>query len=401
MPDHSDDHRRLADLLVGFGSNLQPGEVLGVSTYVGMEEMTRAIARAGYERGAKWVDILWFDPFAKRERLLHADPATLDFVPPWMGQRALWLSEVHAARVSLTGSDPRAYDGLDPARTGKDVLPYIKEIPVIVNDRTTSWCAGPCPTDGWARLVHPDLAPEDAYEKLWEQIKWVCRLDTDDPIGAWEERMKVIVESAARLTVHRFDAIHLKAPNGTDLTVGLLPSSKWLGAEFSTVDGKRHYPNLPTEEIFTTPDPDRVDGTVVATMPLDFYGSRIEGIRLRFEGGRAVEIDADKGADSLRSIASKDDGANRLGELALVDKQGRIGPLKTIFYDTLLDENAASHIALGNAYSFPVEDEADLARINKSGIHVDFMIGTDEMEVDGIAKDGARTALLRGGEWQL
>ena len=211
----------------------------------------------------------------------------------------------------------------------------------------------------------------------------------------------MIVESAARLTAHRFDAIHLKAPNGTDLTVGLLPSSKWLGAEFTTIDGKRHYPNLPTEEIFTTPDPDRVDGTVVATMPLDFYGSRIEGIRLRFEGGRAVEIDADRGADSLRSIASKDDGANRLGELALVDRQGRIGPLKTIFHDTLLDENAASHIALGNAYSFPVEDEADLARINKSGIHVDFMIGTDEMEVDGIAKDGARTALLRGGEWQL
>ncbi|MBI4172661.1 MAG: aminopeptidase, partial [Actinobacteria bacterium] len=226
------------------------------------------------------------------------------------------------------------------------------------------------------------------------------RLDEPDPIAAWHERMDTLIAAAGRLTERRFDAVHLKGP-GTDLTVGLLPSSKWLAADFTTIDGLKHYPNLPTEEVFTTPDPERVDGFVTATKPLEFHGSQIDGIRIRFAGGRAVEIDADKGADALRGIAAKDDGASRLGELALVDGQGRIGPLGTVFHETLFDENAASHIALGNAYSFPVEDEADRTRINTSAIHCDFMIGSPELDVDGITRDGQRVPVLRGGDWQL
>jgi aminopeptidase len=212
--------------------------------------------------------------------------------------------------------------------------------------------------------------------------------------------MKAIVASADRLTERRFEAIHLKGP-GTDLTIGLMPSSKWLGADFQTVDGLTHYPNLPTEEVFTTPDPLRVDGHVSATMPLELYGSYMEGIRIEFEAGRAVKADADKGAEALRATIAKDEGAARLGELALVDKEGRIGPLRTVFFDTLIDENAASHIALGNAYTFPVEDEADRHRVNKSAVHVDFMIGSNEVDVDGITRDGDRVAVLRGGSWQL
>jgi aminopeptidase len=180
-----------------------------------------------------------------------------------------------------------------------------------------------------------------------------------------------------------------------------MPSSKWLGADFTTVDGLTHYPNLPTEEIFTTPDPDRVDGHVSATMPLELYGSFMDGIEIEFEGGRATKVDARTGADALRAAMARDDGASRLGEIALVDKEGRIGPLDTVFYETLLDENAASHIALGNAYTFPLEDEADQARANKSAIHIDFMIGSNEVEVDGITGDGDRVPVLRGGAWQL
>ena len=400
MRDHSADVEALADLLVGFGANLQPGQILGVTAYLGMEDAARAVARAGYRRGARYVDVFWWDHLVKRERLELADEATLDYVPPWMDQRMQWLSDERAARVTLTGTSAAVFAGIDPARTGRDSLPYISAVPRIVNERTTNWTAGPCPNPTWAQRVHPELEPEAALDKLWEEVTYVLRLDTDDPVEAWRERMKVIVASADRLTDRRFDSLHLNGP-GTDLTIGLMPSSRWLGADFSTADGITHYPNLPTEEVFTTPDPERVDGHVSATMPLELYGSYMNGIRIEFEGGRAVKVDADEGADALRATVAKDDGASRLGEIALVDKEGRIGPLRTVFYETLLDENAASHIALGNAYTFPVEDEAERGRVNKSDIHVDFMIGSDELDVDGITGDGDRVPVLRGGSWQI
>ena len=400
MRDRSADLDRLADLLVGFGANLQPGQILGVTAYLGMEDAARAVARAAYRRGAKYVDVFWWDLFVKRARLELAAEETLEYVPPWIGQRMDWLSDERAARVSLTGTSTSAFDGLDPARMGRDLMPYVSAVPRVINARTTNWTAGPSPNPGWAQRVHPELEPEAALDKLWDEIVHVLRLDDGDPVAAWQKRMQTIVASADRLTERRFDAVHLKGP-GTDLTIGLMPSSKWLGAHFTTEEGLNHYPNLPTEEVFTTPDPERVDGHVAATMPLELYGSHMNGIRIEFERGRAVKADADEGADALRATIAKDDGASRLGEIALVDKEGRIGPLGTVFYDTLLDENAASHIALGNAYTFPVEDEAERGRVNKSGIHVDFMIGSNEVDVDGVTRDGDRVPVLRGGAWQI
>jgi aminopeptidase len=202
------------------------------------------------------------------------------------------------------------------------------------------------------------------------------------------------------LTDRAFDAVHLHGP-GTDLTIGLLPSAHWAGGDLETVDGRRHSPNIPTEEIFTTPDPDRVDGHVTATMPLELSGSIISGIRVEFAGGRAVRIDADRGAEALRAVVAKDDGAARLGEIALVDAMGRVGPLETVFFDTLIDENAATHIALGNGYDHPVGDPEDKAKVNKSGVHVDFMIGSPELAVDGLTRDGTAVPVLREGVWQL
>ena len=400
MRDRSQDLERLADLLVGFGANLQPGQILGVTASLGMEDAARAIARTAYKHGAKYVDLFWWDNLVKRQRLEHADPETLDYVPPWIGQRLQWLSDERAARISLTGTSASVFDGVDPTRMGRDILPYVAEIPKIVNERTTNWTAGPCPNLAWAQRVHPELEPEEALERLWEEVVHILRLDGDDPVSAWRERMQAIVASADRLTERRFAAIHLQGP-GTDLTIGLLPSSKWLGADFTTAAGITHYPNLPTEEVFTTPDPARVDGHVSATMPLELYGSFMDGIRIEFEGGRAVKADADTGGDALRATIAKDEGAARLGELALVDQEGRIGPLRTVFYDTLVDENAASHIALGNAYTFPVEDEAERERANRSAVHVDFMIGSNEVEVDGLTRDGERVPLLRDGAWQI
>jgi len=391
---------KLAELAV-FGANVQPGQLVAVTSFIGKEALTRKVARAAYERGAKYVDVLYFDQWIKRERIALAEEESLDYIPPWMSQRLLYLSDEHAARVSLSGPHaPRALDGLDPARAGRDLLPYVPETGDVVNRMTTSWCIVPAPTHSWAEIVYPELGREESYEALWEAVAHICRLDADDPAEAWTRRCATLKENADRLTQRRFDALRLHGP-GTDLTIGLLPSAHWAAGDLVTVDGRRHSPNLPTEEVFTTPDPERVDGHVTATMPLELSGSVISGIQVAFEGGRALKIDADHGAEALRSVASRDDGASRLGEIALVDDQGRIGPLGTVFLDTLIDENAATHIALGDGYDHPVEDPADKARINKSAVHVDFMIGSPQLEVDGITHDGAVVPVLRGGAWQI
>ena len=391
---------RLAELAV-FGANVQPGQVVGVTSYIGKEDLTRRIADLAYRRGAKYVDVLYFDQWVKRARIAHAAEDTLDYVPPWMSERLLYLSDEHAARITLSGPHaPRALERLDPARAGRDLLPYLPETGKVVNAMTTSWTIVPAPTRAWAEAVYPELEPGAAYERLWEAVAHICRLDEDDPAQAWTDRTAMLKANARRLSERQFDAVRLHGP-GTDLTVGLLPSSTWEAGDFHTVDGTRHLPNIPTEETFTTPDPERVDGYVSATMPLELAGSIVSGIRVEFAGGRAVAIDADAGADALRSAASSDDGAARLGEIALVDREGRIGPLETVFLDTLIDENAATHIALGNGYQNAVADEADKARINQSRVHIDFMIGSLELAVDGITSAGAAVPVLRDGAFQI
>ena len=391
---------RLADLVVGFGANVQPGQVVAITTEHGKEDMTRALAASAYRAGARFVDPWYFDMHVKRARLLHGREEDLDFVPPWYGHRLMELSRARAARIALTGPvEPELLDDVDPARAGIDLLPSLREGGQIVNERTTNWCGVPCPTPGWGRLVFPDLDPDEAYRRLADQILHVLRLDTDDPIAAWHERMAVLLRSAQTLTERRFDSLRFRG-DGTDLTVGLLPTSRWLAAQFETVDGIVHMPNLPTEEVFTTPDPERTEGHVTSTKPLVVAGSVIEGLRVEFSGGRVVKLDADENAEVLRGYIERDDGASRLGEVALVDGEGRIGPLDTVFFDTLLDENAASHIALGSAYTFAVGDE-DVARANKSSIHVDFMIGSHDVEVDATTADGETVPVLRGGRWQI
>jgi aminopeptidase len=400
VPTRDEWTRQLAELAV-FGANVQPGQLVAITSFVGKEELTRAVARAAYERGAKYVDVLYFDQLLKRERLALAPEDSLDYIPPWLRERLLYLSDEHAARITLSGPHaPHALAGVDPSRAGRDLLPYLPETGEVVNRRTTNWCIVPAPTRSWAKAVYPDLDGEEAYERLWEAVAHVCRLDEDDPAEAWTERVGILKQNGARLTERRFDALRLHGP-GTDVTIGLLPSSTWHAGDFTTVDGVRHLPNIPTEETFTTPDPERVDGHVEATMPLELYGAVISGIRVEFEGGRAVKIDAEEGADALRAAVSKDDGATRLGEIALVDREGRIGPLETVFFDTLIDENAATHIALGGGYESPVADEADKARVNKSEIHIDFMIGSPELAVDGITGDGTTVPVLRSGAWQI
>jgi aminopeptidase len=391
---------RLADLIVNFGANVQEGQIVDLASALGKEELTRAITASAYKRGAKFVDVYYWDPHLKRERVKHVSEDALEFVPAWYGERTLQLSAERAAAISLSGPiEPRLFDDLDQERLGRDVFPRVKEWATVINERTVNWCVAPGPTKKWAQLVYPELGPEVALDKLWECVIHICRLDEDDPAAAWRERAAALASVAERLTERRFDAIHLQGP-GTDLTIGLLPTSEWNGGGDETAGGIWHLANLPTEEVFTTPDPERVEGVVSATMPLYSQGLIIEGLTVRFENGRAVEIEADSGADALRALVEQNEDGDRLGEVALVDREGRIGPLDTVFYDTLLDENAASHIALGSAYETAV-GEADRKRINQSTIHIDFMVGSPLVDVTGITRDGERVPVLRDATWQL
>jgi len=392
---------RLADLIVGVGANVQPGQVVAVGSEPGKEALTRAIARSAYRRGAKFVDVSVWDLHVKKARIELSREQDLEYVPPWFGQRMLALGEMRGVRIALSGPvEPTLFAGLPAERLGKDQLPFVPEAMKIVNDRTVNWCVAPCPTEKWAMFVHRDLEPAAALERLEQQLVRIMRLDEPDPAQAWRDRAAAISSAAERLNARRFDAIRFRG-EGTDLRVGLLPSSTWTGGAMETVDGIEHMANLPTEEVFTAPDPERVDGEVRATKPLVLGGTTIEGLRVRFEGGRAVRIDADSGGEVLEAMTRRDAGAARLGEVALVDREGRIGPLDTVFYDTLLDENAASHIALGAAYELTVGDPADVERLNRSDIHIDFMIGAPEIEVDGLDADGNAVPVLRGGVWQI
>jgi aminopeptidase len=394
---------RYTELIVGFGANVQPDQVVAVEAAPEAAPLVHRIGLLAYERGARYVDVAYFDPAVKRIRNEAAAEDSLFWVPPWLGRRMLDLGELDAARIVLSPIvPPGLLDGIDPARAGRDRLPSVVESLKIIDDRSVAWTISPFPSRAWAQTVFPELEPTAAVDALWRDLEHVCRLDEPDPADAWRRRIEEIWQTASRIDELELDALRFVGP-GTDLTVGLLPSSRFAkeGGSATTRTGVRHMPNLPTEELFTTPDPERTEGFVTATKPLDLGGSLVTGLRVRFERGRAVEIEADTNADALRRRCSTDEGAARLGEVALVDGESRIGRLGRTFFSTLLDENAASHIALGDAYAAPIGDPADLPRINESTIHTDFMIGSDGVIVSGVTRAGDELPLLVGGAWQI
>ena len=392
---------RYARLIVEVGANVQPGQIVWVVAEPSAAPLVEAVAVAAYERGALFVDPWYFDPYVKRARIEHADPATLGVVPPWYGKRLLALGESHGVRISITPQvPPGLLDGFDPAIAGRDALPAHRENFEVINARTTNWTVVPWVAREWARTVFPTLSGDEAVDRLWEKLVYVLRLDEPDPCEAWRVRLQELHDAGCRIDDHRFDALRFEGP-GTDLTVGLLSTSRFSSETpgMQTVDGVVHAPNIPTEEVGSAPDPQRVDGVVSATKPLDVEGTLVTDLVIRFENGRAVAIDGEN-AGALRSRTAVDDGASRLGEVALVDGAGRIAKTGTVFFNTLLDENAASHLAFGNAYATSV-GPADHARINASQIHIDFMIGGDDVTVTGLDADGSPTPVLRGGVWQV
>src|SRR5256714_853117 len=320
---------RYADLIVSVGANVQPDQVLAVEALPEAQPLVAAIARRAYEKGARYVDVQYFDGDVKRIRAERAHNGSLEWVPPWLGERILALGKLDAARCVLVPLiPPGLLDGVDPARAGIDRLPSIRETFKTIDDRSVAWTLSPYPTRSWAAMVYPDLDGDEALERLWQDVAHVCRLDEPDPAQAWHDRIEQIFQVATRLDALDLDALHFSGP-GTELTVGLLPSSRFAkeGGSSQTRTGVRHVPNIPTEEVYTTPDPERTEGVVAATKPLDVAGSLVTGLRIRFQRVRSVEIDADTNVAALRQRCATDDGASRLGEVALVDRESRIGKL--------------------------------------------------------------------------
>ncbi len=390
----------LADLAAGLGVNVAPGQTVVVNAKLGQEPLARALAIACYDRGAHQVEVSYADPHLQRARLEHAPEEALGTVIPWVRQRPTQLAEMQGALIGLSGpAAPGLLDDLDPGRIGRDTVQLIEWAKVIA-EKSVNWTIVPGPSKAWAELVFPQLEGEAALARLWEQITRVCRLDEPDPLSAWRQRTAELARAAQRLDAAALDGLHFTGP-GTDLRIGLLAGVRWEGGTFTTSWGREHLPNVPTEEVFTSPDPERTEGTVTSTKPLLVSGRVVKGLRVRFEGGRAVAIDADEGADLLRELVAREEDGNRLGEVALVDGSGRIDELGTIFHDTLLDENAASHIALGSGFGHLAQDESVAAQINSSAVHTDFMIGGRDVKVTGTTRDGRDVPVLIDGRWQL
>jgi aminopeptidase len=389
----------LARLAAEAGINATPDQMIVVSATFGQEQLARAIAGACYDLGARYVEVNYGDPYVRKVRLTRAPDAALGTIPPWTRRKVLDVEQADGAMIALTGpAAPHLLDDVDPGRIGRDQVAIPEQMEVIARQRLR-WTVVPGPSEGWAKLVFGDDAP-DALDRLWEAIGTICRLDAEDPVQAWRERSGELGQAAQRLDDARLDSLHFTGP-GTDLTVGLLAGARWEGGGMTSTDGIRYLPNIPTEEVFTTPDPERTHGVVSSTKPLLVSGRTISGLRMRFDGGRAVQVDADEGAELMRELVGRDEHANRLGEVALVDSSGRIGRSGLVFHDTLFDENAASHIAVGGGFSHLTADEQTAARVNASGIHTDFMIGGPAIDVTGITRDGRELPVLMHQDWAL
>jgi len=399
---------RLAEVAVKVGLNLRAGQEMIMTAPMEALPLARKITEQAYKAGAVLVTTLYSDDASILARYEYGSDASFDFAPVWLQDGIANGFRSGAARLAIAGANPALLAKQDPAKVSRANVAASKAAKPameLITRHEINWTIVACATPEWAKLVFPSDREDIAMAKLWEAIFAASRLNVDDPIEEWKRHGERLKRRVEMLNEKRYYALHFKGP-GTNLTVGLADDHLWAGGGTTAGNGIYCQPNIPTEECFTTPHKDRVDGTVRASKPLSHQGTLIENIAVRFEGGKIVEATSTAGEDVLNRLISTDDGARRLGEVALVPHKSPIAQSGVLFWNTLFDENAASHIALGQAYSTCIiggekmsEEELAKRGANSSLIHVDWMIGSGEMEVDGITNAGTAEPLIRKGEW--
>jgi len=397
LPNFKENLEKYAKLLVANGVNVQPGHTLALSIDVEQRELAHLIVKEAYALGAHEVIVQWADDFAPMERL--------DNVPEYKIAEMNYLLENKASRLGVRSSDPGALNGVDAEKlsaSAKAMGIAMKPMRIATQSNKVSWTVAAAAGLEWAKKVFPNAASdEEAVDLLWDQIFKTCRVYEEDPVKAWEEHASILKSKAQMLNREQFSALHYTAP-GTDLTLGLPKNHVWESAGAINAQGEGFLPNMPTEEVFTAPDFRRADGYVTSTKPLSYNGNIIEGIKVTFENGQIVDITAEKGDQVMKDLVFKNAGARALGECALVPDPSPIS------FNTLFDENASNHLAIGAAYATSVvggaemsEEELEAAGLNRSDVHVDFMIGSNQMDIDGIREDGTRVPLFRNGDWAI
>jgi aminopeptidase len=386
---------RYAELVVRVGANVQPGQEVFILPAVEHHELARALTRQAYRAGASYVHVLYGDAHARRARIELGPDEALGYSPEWV--KEMVRAGAGNAMIATTGDpEPDLLADLDGERVGRAVPQELVQIRIQqITDNSVNWCGVGAPSAGWAQQVYgePDV------ERLWDQVAFCMRLDEPDPTAAWQEHVKRLAERAAQLNALRPDSLRYRGP-GTDLTVGLMPNAFWMAGAGDTATGITFVANMPTEEVFTSPDARRTEGTIRSTLPLVLAGQIIRGLELTFEEGRAVGVEAETGADLVRSHFATIENADRLGEVALVTKESRVGRSGTLFYDTLFDENATCHIAYGAGLPFVLDGDPGEG-LNVANTHVDFMVGGPELEVNAVLADGTEVPLIHNEEWQL
>lgn len=411
LPNFKENLAKYAKLLVSTGINVQPGHTVQLTIGVEQAELARLIVKEAYAHGAKEVLVNWLDDVIARERLVNVDVELLEQVHPQRITEMNYLLERKASRLVVLSEDPGAYDGVDPeklSRNARALSQALNPMRQVAQANKISWTLGAASGLEWAKKVFPNAASdEEAVDLLWDQIFKTCRIYEEDPIKAWEEHEARLVAKAKVLNDEQFVKLHYTAP-GTDLVLGMPKNHLWEAAGSINAQGEHFIANMPTEEVFTAPDYRVADGYVTSTKPLSYNGNIIEGIKVTFKDGEIVDVTAEKGDEVMKKLVFDNAGARGLGEVALVPDKSPISQSGVTFFNTLFDENASNHLAIGQAYAFSIEggtemsqEELKEAGLNRSDVHVDFMIGSNKMNIDGIREDGTRVPIFRDGEWAI
>lgn len=400
--------QKYAELIVKVGVNVQPGQEVVLYINVDQQHLAHLIVKEAYQAGAGKVMIKWSDTFAQREFLEHASDEFLENVPEFAKEEAQYIAEHRCCRISVMSEDPGAFGGIDQKRVaayqsanGKALMPVRQ----ATQNNDLSWTVVAAASPAWAERVFPDLKGEAAVDRLWEEIFKTTRIDREDPIQAWKDHDAKLHEKEDWLNKEQFSALHYISPR-TDLTIGLPENHVWEGGGSQNAAGIKFMANMPTEECFTAPDNRRINGYVTSTKPLSYAGNILENMKFTFKEGKVVEATAEKGQAVLDHLLETDEGVRSLGEVSLVPDPSPISQSGITFFNTLFDENASDHLALGAAYPFNVqggtkmsENQLKAKGINFSQAHVDFMVGSADMNIDGIKKDGTIVPVFRNGDW--